>query len=522
MMSDVADAPIAERMVMSIPLTPGALSAIPSTVTTPIHRALVQLQEDARQSGGGGGGGDSGSEGGLPLGDDSPHASSGEGLDTAAAAAAAQAAASIDRRPAIIGYFGYMFGGAAINAFFGLIFAEKGFSTPAIGLLVAIIPFFSVVLLPVLSFIADKYRCATTMLLTCAVISTAAVWIYTTASADWLVVVAFIVLVAAETPMNPLLDQHTLSMFPAPGRTDAWGYVRAFGAYGWGIGNPVAAKIVELAGTWSVAVVQYGVGQAALWYCMARTSPYEAVKPGAKVRVKDVLLIVGRNYRLLLFLLASCLMGMGYSFISNFLFIFLDEIGGTKMLMGLTLLLTVSTEIPIFQCNKYFHRWFTDRQMMSIAMGLWAIRVVGYSFLQNPWLVLLLEPLHGITFGFMWLPGVHIVNTVFPPQLASSATGVLFTFVCGIGPIVGNLVAGTLYAAVGPRWMFRYAAMAMAVGLVCYVVLDRMMEAHGMPLGASHDAAGDTRGSGGSGGDPADSVVVLQDSPAEEGKDSGQ
>ncbi|KAH9578388.1 Major facilitator superfamily associated domain [Trypanosoma melophagium] len=161
---------------------------------------------------------------------------------------------------------------------------------------------------------------------------------------------------------------------------------------------------------------------------------------------------------------------------NKFLFIFLETLGGSKFLMGLSLTMTVSTEIPILKCSKKLIQWFTDRQMLSISIFIWAGRVLGYSFLQNPWMVLFLEPLHGVTFALMWLPGVHIVNDTFPQHLASSATGFQYMFVSGIGPIIGNIIAGNLYQMLSPGMLFRTASIGMLCGLVLFQLIDRILK----------------------------------------------
>ncbi|EPY21452.1 hypothetical protein STCU_08541 [Strigomonas culicis] len=382
--------------------------------------------------------------------------------------------------PAVIGYFGYIFG-CAISAFYSLILKERSFSPQMVGVLIAIIPLFSLTLLPVLSYMADKYRATTSMLTCCAVISVITVLPFTLVSSKHLLILVFIIIQASCCPMNPLLDQHTLLMFPKEGRSTSWSYVRSFGAYGWGIGCVVGSVAVEFVQRWYVLAFQYALGQAALLYCIFTTKPYEKAER-TPVRFFDVLRLLKKSPRVLLFLFAACLMGMGYSFINNFLFMFLDDLGGNKVLMGFTVLLTVSTEVPLFQMSERLLHKFTERQMMSMAMLIWVLRVVGYSLLTNAWQVLLLEPLHGVTFAFMWLPSVHVLSKAFPPHLSSSATGVLFMFSGGVGPFVGNLVAGALYSELGPRMMFRVAASVMLVGFFIYQGVDRMLERRGVPL----------------------------------------
>lgn len=125
-----------------------------------------------------------------------------------------------------------MFGTVAINVFLGVILVEKGFTTFIIGFLLSFIPFCIMTLLPVMSYIADKFHCPTLMLSACAICSAIAIYIFCVSTNRTVVIIFFLLQAVCQKPMNPLLDRHTLMMFPPVGRAVAWGYVRAFGAYG--------------------------------------------------------------------------------------------------------------------------------------------------------------------------------------------------------------------------------------------------------------------------------------------------
>ena len=103
------------------------------------------------------------------------------------------------------------------------------------------------------------------------------------------------------------------------------------------------------------------------------------------------------------------IMGSAFGVINTFLFLWLLELGGTTTLMGFTLIVTVSSEIPSF--------YFADKVLSNpkigelgvIGIGLFAYMLrlsyyacLGYNFLSNPWYVLFSEVLHGLTFAWIW------------------------------------------------------------------------------------------------------------------------
>ncbi|KAG5469048.1 hypothetical protein LSCM4_02444 [Leishmania orientalis] len=395
-------------------------------------------------------------------------------------AAADATTVAVNMTPAIIGYFSSAFG-SGICSFYSRIFHAKGFSAYEIGILVSANPLLSMTLLPVLSYVADRFRCQTTMSLVSILIATASMLGYTASHGRVLVIAYFLFMTASRVLLGPLLDQRILMMFPKQERSSSWSYVRSYAAYGWGIGSFVSSLIFSSTGSWVPVTIQYLLGQVGLAYCMLVIKPYERIER-VPVQFVEVLKLLGRSKRLMLFLFASTMMGTGYSFIDNFLFLFLGELGGSEVLMGLTVVLTVSTEIPLFQMSARLHQMFTERQMMTIAMSVWVFRVVCYTMLTKPSMVLLIEPLHGVTFAFMWLPSMQIVSRAFPRKLSSSATGVLFTLTSGVGPMIGNLVAGTLYTLVGPHKMFLSAAVAMTSALTFYQIMDHILERRGLPV----------------------------------------
>ncbi|AIO01428.1 membrane transporter, putative [Leishmania panamensis] len=403
-----------------------------------------------------------------------------------APATAAATTVVVNVMPAIIGYFSSFFG-SGICAFYSRIFQAKGFSPYEIGILISANPLLNMTLLPVLSYLADKFRCQTAMLFVCIVIATVSMFGYTISDRRVPTISWFLVMTASRVSLSPLLDQRILMMFPKQERSNAWSYVRSYAAYGWGIGSFVASLVFLYTVSWVAVTMQYLLGQIGLAYSMVVIKPYERTER-VPVHFVEVLKVLRTNKRLMLFLFSSTMMGAGYSFIDNFLFLFLGELGGSEVLMGFTVVLTVSTEIPLFQMSARLHQTLTERQMMAIAMSVWSFRVVCYTILTNAWMVLLIEPLHGVTFAFMWLPSMQIVSRAFPPKLSSSATGLLFTLTSGVGPMIGNLIAGTLYASVGPRKMFLSAAVVMMTSLLLYQVLDSILERRGLPVLYEPDA----------------------------------
>lgn len=68
-------------------------------------------------------------------------------------------------------------------------------------------------------------------------------------------------------------------------------------------------------------------------------------------------------------------------------------------------------------------------------MAALTIRLLGYSLLINPWFVLIIEPLHSITFGLMWASAANYANILAPPGMQATVQGLVGGIHFGIGEI---------------------------------------------------------------------------------------
>lgn len=382
-----------------------------------------------------------------------------------------------------IGYF-VMYTGFSASPYYGLLLDDKGFAPSAIGQVVAFMPFCVFALLPPLSYIADRYLCTLIIQVIGAIGSTIMLLLATFFSSRNFIAMFMILHFVFRTPVGPFMDQRTMAILP-PDRKAEWGSMRSYGAYGWAFGAILSSLFLDWFGWWALGLL-YAVG-VSISVCVSSMLGSQNNLKRATMNYWGVLRYVALHVRLVVFLSALCFMGLGYSLISTFLFIFLKTIGAPTILLGFSVVMSVVVEIPLFQYSKYIHAHATDRQLLCLSMWAWAARVAAYSYLCNPWLVLFIEPLHGLTFGFMWLSGVHFVRQAFPSSLSCSSIGFLSAVSFGVGPLIGNVIGGALYQKLGGRWMFRLMAVCMLVVSAVFLLLDRYFDRRGHKIEAAEE-----------------------------------
>ncbi len=134
----------------------------------------------------------------------------------------------------------------------------------------------------------------------------------------------------------------------------------------------------------------------------------------------------------------------------------------------------IVSEIPLLY---YSHRIVTKIGTFScVLMGLiaYCIRMVWYQALGdvfNPWLVLVIEPAHGITFGIFYSACVsYVAKAVSNEQTRSTWQGV-FTALLSVGKGAGSIGGGYLFASGGGRLLFRVGALIMLVASLLFAVV---------------------------------------------------
>jgi hypothetical protein len=81
-------------------------------------------------------------------------------------------------------------------------------------------------------------------------------------------------------------------------------------------------------------------------------------------------------------------------------------------------------EIPIFYFSERILNKTSSFTLLMVAHVAYSVRVFGYTLITAPWQVLLLEPLHGVTYACYALSSVTLLARFAPAHLQSSTQGV--------------------------------------------------------------------------------------------------
>jgi hypothetical protein len=282
----------------------------------------------------------------------------------------------------------------------------------------------------------------------------------------------------------PVLEGMTLSFLKeesCSSETD-YGKERLFGAVSWAMAHMVLALSLDLSGGFGVVypwgLFSTGVVFFTLYIYVGgerdrnfalRTAPSDNTvefvqepplqnRPASVSFVTLVRLLVQTPYAVS-FLLAVCSISVGQVVVDSLIFLYFEFLQSTYSVMGLTVLLTVAFETPIFYIAPMLLHRVGSGVLLVVAAACYCVRVVGYSFIPvgHVGYALSLEPLHGITYACVQTAVVDFAARSTPKGYEASTQGIVFT-VRGFGSVIGLLWGGWATAHIGSRDMYRINA----------------------------------------------------------------
>jgi len=241
---------------------------------------------------------------------------------------------------------------------------------------------------------------------------------------------------------------------------------------GWGLGSLVAGSIVQVLGD-SAAFHLFGlcmVAVAVVVYSLDFTtlSGWDDAESDLSFGESASLLIPNAKYSI--FLVVAVVAGFGATSLQSLLLMFLSDLGAPDILEGLTLSVATLSEMPIFYASGAIIKRYGASSLLLASMVVFTIRSVLVSFLQDPWMVLPLQLLHGFTFAGAWTAGVAIAKQNSPPGMETSGQSLFSLAYSGVGGLSGSIVGGQLYNVLGPRTMYRIKGLVFALTAVTYTL----------------------------------------------------
>ncbi|XP_054735184.1 major facilitator superfamily domain-containing protein 6 isoform X1 [Anastrepha obliqua] len=164
------------------------------------------------------------------------------------------------------------------------------------------------------------------------------------------------------------------------------------------------------------------------------------------------------SVRCVIFFIWCVSIGLCTALVWNFLLMHLDELGeklegcqnSIKTLEGIAMgIQCFGGELPFFFLSGWILRKIGHINAMSLVLFAFGVRFTLYYLLVNPWYVLPIELLNGVTFGIFYSTMASYTSIVAPPGTEATMQGLVGAIFEGLGVSLGSLIAGNLFADLG-------------------------------------------------------------------------
>lgn len=151
------------------------------------------------------------------------------------------------------------------------------------------------------------------------------------------------------------------------------------------------------------------------------------------------------------FIVFLFVLGNFWGFIESFLFLYLKELSAPNYLLGITITVGTVSSIPFLYTAEKITKVFGHVNLIVIAFFSHAVRLVGYSFIENAWWCFPFEAMEALSCHLMWVAAATYCSILAPKNLLATLIGVLGMAHFSLGRGSGSFMGGFMIGEVGTR-----------------------------------------------------------------------
>lgn len=252
-----------------------------------------------------------------------------------------------------------------------------------------------------------------------------------------------------------------------------YGLQRVYGSIGGMISSPLSGLLIDYASRgkgytdFRPAFYLYAVLKVVSGVLMLSID-LEFKQPAQNL-LEDVILVF-RNIEIVALFIACFIMGTAWGYIESFLFWLLQDLGASRSLMGITITVGGVAGLPLLVLSGPIIQKLGHANVLFIGFVFYAIRLMGYSLIYNPWLCLIFEALESVTSSLSFTAAVTYAARLSSTTTDTSVQGLLGGLYYGVGKGSGSLIGGYLMKFFGTRPTYQvFAAATFITGCIYYL-----------------------------------------------------
>jgi PPP family 3-phenylpropionic acid transporter len=346
-----------------------------------------------------------------------------------------------------LSYFLYYGNVGVYLPYFAAYLRGVGWSGEQIGTVQMLPPLLSPAVAIAWATIADRHRSPAWALRRAGLLAACAVVFLPAAHAPLAVAAVILAQALGDRAIVPLLDSVTLEWSRAHPAT-TYARVRLFGSLGFVALSVAGGHALAIRGDRpGDALVPLLVAGCVLGYALVvQTVPAPPAHAGARPGAADLVRLL-RDRRLLAFLGACALHWAACAPYHLFFGVLVRDRGLESTVTGLGMGAGVVAEIAVLVIFPRLSRRASVRALLATAFLGSAVRWVLVWRAGSAAAIVLLQLLHGLTFGLFWATAMNAMAGLVPPRLRATGQALFTAIVFGAGNAAGYQLSGRAYDA---------------------------------------------------------------------------
>ncbi|AWB46301.1 MFS transporter [Paenibacillus sp. CAA11] len=362
-------------------------------------------------------------------------------------------------------------------AFFQLYLQDIGMDTVEIGWLLAAGPLISLLAHPFWKYWTDRKQSAKPVLLL--MLAGLLVSSYLLFSVSTYRMLYWFLILFYFFQVSLLAQNNTFTLDYTSAKGQGFRKFRIWGSIGWAVTALAAGPLIDLTQPCGLSALLIPLILLALGACAL--IPAQRREVGTPWLHARELIAVVRNKYFMTFLLLGLLVAIPNTMNGMFMPIFMLDLGGSKLYVGLAVFLSTIFEAAVFVLLRRFLRRKLTHLLacLTLVSLLFALRWYLMSIATEPLQIILIQLLHSVTFGGFFYVGSQLTGLFLPRPYRSSGQAVYALFWSGLSGVFAGLLGGWLFLNFGGITLYKICLMFTLCGLIGFGVMWYHLHRHG-------------------------------------------
>ncbi|KAG7166193.1 Major facilitator superfamily domain-containing protein 6-like 5 [Homarus americanus] len=258
-----------------------------------------------------------------------------------------------------------------------------------------------------------------------------------------------------------------------------YGREKMFGLLAVGVFSPISGYLIDnqfgTFGGYSYAPVFYVFNGLMLVTAVVTVALPIEVQVERMSLLKNITQLI-HTTELSILLLLMTLLGIFWGYLKTFVYLYLEDLHASKLLLGLTLSFGIVPSLPFLYRSTAVVKYCGHHYLIMLAFLGYCIRFAGLSYIINPWWALLLESLELFTLNLMNVSAATLAYKLSPKTFVATAQALVWVSHFNIGRCIGTFVGGHLRTKYGDVPVFQGAAIVSAACAAVYLGIHHLVK----------------------------------------------